>query len=93
MRSAAAVRPLDESEKTKTIEKNFRPIIVLNWFTYMFEKIIRKQLIPYFDKTHSIYIAVYMERYGTHNVLIRLIEDWRRKFDNDETMILTMKSR
>ena len=50
----------------------------------MFEKIIKKQLMPYLDKTLSIFIAAYRELYGTHHVLIRLIEDWRLKLDNDQ---------
>ena len=50
----------------------------------MFEKIIKKQLKPYLDKTLSIFIAAYRERYGTHHVLIRLTEDWRLKLDNDQ---------
>ena len=50
----------------------------------MFEKVIKKQLMPYLDKTLSIFIAAYRERYGTHHVLIRLIEDRRLKLDNDQ---------
>ena len=80
----AAVSPLDKGEQNKTVEKNFRPISVLNVFSKVFEKIIKKQLMPYLDKTLSIFIAAYRERYGTHHVLIRLIEDWRLKLDNDQ---------
>ena len=40
--------------------------------------------MPYLDKTLSIFIAAYRERYGTHHVLIRLIEDWRLKLDTDQ---------
>ena len=35
--------------------------------------------MPYLDKTLSISIGASRERYGTHRVLIRLIEDWRLK--------------
>ena len=80
----AAVSPLDKGEQNKTVEKNFRPISVLNVFSKVFEKIIKKQLMPYLDKTLSIFIAAYRERFGTHHVLIRLIEDWRLKLDNDQ---------
>ena len=40
--------------------------------------------MPYLEKTLSIFIAAYRERYGTHHVLIRLIEDWKLKLDNDQ---------
>ena len=40
--------------------------------------------MPYLDKTLSIFIAAFWERYGTHHVLIRLIEDWKLKLDNNQ---------
>ena len=78
----AAVSPLDKGEENITVVKNIRPINVLNVFSKVFEKIIKKQQMPYLDKTLSIFIDAYRER--SHHVVIRLIEDWRLKLDNDQ---------
>ena len=80
----AAVNRLDKGAQNKTPVKNFHPISFLNIFSKVFEKIIKKQLMPYLDKTLSIFIAAYREWCGTHHVLIRVIEDWRLKLGNDE---------
>ena len=56
---------------------------VLNAFSKIFEKVIKNQLIPHLDKSLSIFIAAYRERYSTQHVLIRIIEEWRLRLDND----------
>ena len=79
----ASVCPLDKGEQDKTVERNFRPVSVLNAFSKIYEKVIKNQLIPYLDKSLSEFIATYRERYSTQHVLIRLIEEWRLSLDND----------
>ena len=58
---------------------------VLNAFSKIYEKVIKDQLMPHLDKSLSVFIAAYRERYSTQHVLIRLIEDeeWRLSLDND----------
>ena len=36
----AAICPLDKAEVNRTVEKNFRPVSVLNTFSKIFEKIV-----------------------------------------------------
>ena len=79
----AAVCPLDKGEANRTVERNFRPISILNVFSKIYEKILKNQLIPYLDETLSLFIAAYRKSYGTQHVLIRMIEEWRVKLDND----------
>ena len=79
----AAVCPLDKGEPLRTVEKNFRPVSVLNTFSKIFEKILKEQLIPFLDKTLSIFIAAYRRAYSTQHVLVRLVEEWKSKLDND----------
>ncbi len=71
----AAVCPLNKGEADQTREKNFRPVSVLNAFSKIFEKIIKKQLTTHLDKALSIFIAAYRKSYSTQHVLIRLLED------------------
>ena len=40
-------------------------------------------LKSHLDKSLSIFIAAYRELHSTQHVLIRLIENWRSKLDND----------
>ena len=79
----AAVCPLDKGETNRTVEKNFRPISVLNTFSKIYEKIMKQQLVLHLDTTLSIFIGAYRKAYGTQHVLIRLIEDWKAKLDNN----------
>ena len=58
---------------------------VLKAFSKIYEKVIKNQLIPHLDKSLSMFIATYRERYSrysTQHVLIRLIEEWRLRLDN-----------
>ena len=79
----AAVCPLDKGEENRTAEKNFRPVSVLNTFSKIYEKVMKQQLIVYLDTTLSVFIGAYRKAYGTQHVLIRLLEDWKTKLDNN----------
>ena len=79
----AAVCPLDKGEPNRTEERNFRPVSVLNTFSKIYEKVLKKQLTLHLDNTLSVFIAAYRRAYSTQHVLIRLIEDWRSNLDND----------
>ena len=78
-----AVCPLDKGEVNHTVEKNFRPVSVLNTFSKIYEKIMKQQLFVYLDTTLSVFIGAYRKAYGTQHVLIRLLEDWKTKLDNN----------
>ena len=65
------------------MERNFRPVSVLNTFSKIYEKVLKQQLNQHLDNTLSVFIAAYRRAYSTQHVLIRLIEDWRSNLDND----------
>ena len=67
--------PLDKGEPNRTVERNFRPVSVLNVFLKIYEKILKNQLIPYLDEALSIFIAAYRKAHSTQHVLIRMIEE------------------
>ena len=79
----ATVCPLEEGEPSCTVERNFRQVSILNTFSKIYGKVLKQQLIQYLDNTLSVFIAAYRREYSTQHVLIRLIEDWRSKLDND----------
>ena len=41
------------------------------------------QIFVYLDTTLSVFIGAYRKAYGTQHVLIRLLEDWKTKLDNN----------
>ena len=65
----AAVCSLDKGEANRTVERNFRPVSILNVFSKIYEKILKNQLIPYLDETLSLFIAAYRKSYGTGPIL------------------------
>ena len=49
----------------------------------MHKKVIKNQLVSYFDKYLSPFISAYRKNYSTQQVLIRLLEEWREKLDEN----------
>ena len=75
--NAKRVCPLDKGEPVRTVERNYRPVSILNTFSKIFEKILKEQLSAFLDKTLSVFIAAYRTAYSTQHVLIKLIEEWK----------------
>ena len=73
----AAICHLDKGEPNRTVEGNFRPVSILYTFLKICEKVLKQQLTQRLDKTLSVFIAAYRQKFGTQYVLIRLVEDWR----------------
>ena len=86
----AAVTPLDKGEPIRTVEKNFRPVSILNAFSKIYEKIVKEQISPFLEKTLSVFIAAYRKAYGTQHVLIRMLEDWKIKLDNVGAILMDL---
>ena len=79
----AAVCPLDKGGPIRTVERNYHPVSVLNTFSKIFKQILKEQLMPFLDNTLSNFVAAYRKAYSTQHVLIRLVEDWKAKLDNN----------
>ena len=79
----AAVIPLDKGGIAKTNISNYRPVIVLNVFSKLYEKVIKNQITPFLDRHLSIFISAYRKRFSTQHVLLRLLEEWRHKLDKN----------
>ena len=83
MMQEPAIYPLEEGEQNRTVERNFCQINVLNTFSKIYERVLKKQLIQHLDNTLSVSFAAYRQAYGVQCALIRLIEEWRSHRDND----------
>ena len=79
----ASVVPVDKGKPDKFDVFIYRPISILNAFSNMYEKVIKNQLVPYFDKYFSSFVSAYRKSYSTQQVSIRLLEEWRNKLDKN----------
>ena len=77
-----AVTPFFKKDD-RSLKKNFRPVSVLGTFSKVFEKIIKNQIASFSEYFLSSYISAYRKNYSSHHVLIRLVEEWREKLDQD----------
>ena len=74
------VTPIFKCEE-KTDKKNYRHVSILNSLSKVFENVMKEQLIPFFENCLSAFNSAYGKEYSSKNVLLRLIESWRRCLD------------
>ena len=79
----ASVTSIDKKTDDKKSVLNFRPISILNCFSKVYENILKSQLVEKMNNLFSPFISVYRESYNMQNVLIRLIEEWRKNLRNN----------
>ena len=82
----ASVVRLDKGKPNKYDVLNYRPVSILNPFSKIYEKVIKNHLASYLDKYFSPFVSAYRKSYSTQQVLIRLLEEWREKLDNNFTV-------
>ena len=82
----ACVSPLDKHTDDKYSVTNFRPVSVLNTFSKNYEKIVKNFLISKMKQNFSPFLSAYRKSFSTEHVLIRLLEDWRNKLDNNNVV-------
>ena len=82
----ACVSPLDKRTEDKYSVTNFRPVSVSNTFSNIYEKIVKDFLISKMEHHFSPFISAYRKSFSTEHVLIRLLEDWRNKLDNNNVV-------
>ena len=77
----ADITPIFKSVDS-TAKKNYRPISILKSVSKLFEKLIHKQLSPFFEKELSQLLCGYKKGYATQNAPLKLIENWKKVRDN-----------
>ena len=65
---------------------NFRPFNVLNTFSKICEKMVKDFLISKMEHHFLLFISAYRKSFSTEHVLIRLLEDWMNKLDNNNVV-------
>ena len=65
----ASVVPVDKGKPDKYDVLNYRPVSILSTFSKIYEKVIKNQLVSYFDKYLSPFISAYRKNYSTQQVL------------------------
>ena len=79
----ASVVLLNKGKPDKYDVLNYRPVIILNTFSKIYEKVIKNQSVSYLDKYFSPFISTYRKSHSTQQVLICLLEEWREKLDKN----------
>ena len=80
------VSPLDKHTDGKYSVTNVRPINLINIFSKIYEKVGKDFLISKMEHHFSPFISAYRKSFSTEHVLIRLLEDWRNKLDNNNVV-------
>ena len=75
--------PLDKGKPNKNEISNHRPVSVLNTFSRLYEKVIKKQLVRFMEEYLSPLISAYRTNYSSQHVIIRLLEECRKKLDDN----------
>ena len=73
----ASIRPIFKGKGEKVEIKNYRPVSILNCFTKVYKRFIRKNLISSVTNFLSDFISAYRKGYSTNHVLLRLIGNWK----------------
>ena len=69
-------------KKDPELAKTYKPVSILPTVSKVFERIIQKQLLTHIERFLSPYLCRYRKGYSTQQVLISLIEKWRKYNDN-----------
>ena len=65
----------------RTSTKNYRPISILPTASKIFERIMKSQLVSYFESYLSPYLCGFRKGFNTQKALLRLIEKWKMTLD------------
>ena len=76
----ASARLIFKKNEHEKIE-NYRPVIILNCFSKVYEKFLSEKFKPFINSFLSKHMAAYRENYSANHVLIRLIEYWKKAPD------------
>ena len=83
MQKVATVTPAFKKED-RSCQGNYRPISILNTFSKVFERFILEYITPFFNGRMSDFLSAYRKNTGCQNVLLRLVEKWRKSLGNNK---------
>ena len=71
-------------------EDNYRAISTLSNFAKLFESFIYSQLNDYIENEFSKYLTGFRKNHNTQNSLLRIIESWKAKLNNESKVGVTI---
>jgi hypothetical protein len=71
-------------KKDKLSKENYRPVSVLIVLSKIFEKIYTCQIENFFRNIFNPMLSAYRRNYGCHDVLLKLVEEWRMSLDENK---------
>ena len=83
MQKFATVTPAFKKEDC-SFKGNYRPISILNTFSKVFERFLLEKITPFFNGRMADFFSAYRKNTGCQNVLLRLVEQWRKSLDNNK---------
>ena len=63
-------------------KENYRPVSILSTISNIFERLIQKQIVGYMENFLPPYLCGYRKNFNTQQVLLALIERWKKALDN-----------
>ena len=82
--NVATVFPIDKKTDNKYIKSNYRPVFsLLNGFSKIHETHLKNHSVSSMNQHFSNLVSPYWKYYSSHNVLIGLLEEWRKWLDNN----------
>ena len=82
----ASVVPIDKKTDNKYVISNFRPVSILNYFSKVYENVIKNELLKSMNVHLSPFISAYRKNCNTQHVLLMLLKEWREHLDNNKTV-------
>ena len=68
----------------RTTRNNYRPVSILPVFSKIFEKLLSRQLLEFFDNTLSKFQCSLRKSYGTQHCLLLMLKIWKGAADNNK---------
>ena len=68
----------------RTSKNNYRPVSILPVFSKIFERLLSRQLLEFFDNILSKFQCGFRKGYGTQHCLLLMLEIWKGATDNNK---------
>ena len=77
----ANVPPIFKNDD-RSSKLNYRPVSLLNIFSKILERWTQEKIGPFVSQILSKFISAYRQKHSSNNVLLRLLEEWKKHLDN-----------
>ena len=71
-------------KSARTSKSNYRPVSIFPAFTKIFERLLSRQLLEFFDNILSKFQCGFRKGYGTQHCLLLMLEIWKGATDNNK---------